>query len=62
MPQIAQQLLAQVRFRELNTAAAQPLHEPREWNVTRIQKQMHMVQHQNIGTDAKSIRFFQTTE
>lgn len=44
---IAQQLLAQVRFRELNTAAAQPLHEPREWNVTRIQKQMHMVQHQN---------------
>ena len=41
MPQIAQQLLAQVRFRELNTAAAQPLHEPRERNVTRIQKQMH---------------------
>jgi hypothetical protein len=30
--------------------------------ILKLQKQIHMFQHQNIGMDAKSVRFFQTIQ
>jgi hypothetical protein len=36
-------------------AAAQPLHEPREWNVTGLPKQIDMVQQKIAGMSKKTL-------
>ena len=46
----------------LGVAAAQSLHDPGQRHRAGLQKQMHMVQHQNVGVDVKGMCLFQARE